>query len=526
MEEELKKNVESVPKWAQGAITYQIFVDRFYRGRSYVPEKQVEGRKYKKWLEEVNWQRGENNEFTNNDFYRGNLKGIIRKIDYLNSLGVKIVYLSPINYSTLRYDHYAVTDYKEIDPDIGTFSDLDELHKKCNSNYMHLILDIAFNHCNIDNPMYQDVLKNPTTSVYKDWFKKDQNGNVAFWFGFKDMPEFNLESAGYQNYVYGKNGVIDTFSPYVDGFRLDLAVSLCVDPMHNPNPYFFVEGIKKRANKDFPHYIVGEFWDNPDPSIVGKCIDAPTSYPITNAILKGVAYGEFSYLRDTVNEMVSKYPWENLNSFLVSLDTHDISRAITIFGHLDIMRTGLKNIWDIDSYPSRWHSDANHFDTDAFRKFELENETLTKEQYKTAITYLRLAVVIQYFLIGNPCLYYGDERGMQSFKDPFNRRCIDWNKPNDDSLFDFYHTIANLRKSFDFSTAFAPKIVACDSEIFCFTRENEKGQKLFVAVNRGNNERVMKQILENNGVSGEIYAFPYRPSESVILPKGFMIVVS
>ena len=58
---------------------------------------------------------------------------------------------------------------------------------------MHLILDIAFNHCNIDNPMYQDVLKNPTTSVYKDWFKKDQNGNVAFWFGFKDMPEFNLE---------------------------------------------------------------------------------------------------------------------------------------------------------------------------------------------------------------------------------------------------------------------------------------------------------------------------------------------
>ena len=108
-----------------------------------------------------------------------------------------IAHNSPINFSTFRYDRYAATNHLMIDPDAGTFEDLDKLHKKANENGIHVILDIAFNHCSIDNPIFVDSIRNPN-SKYKDWFKKDKDGRVVFWYGFKDMPEFNQQSKGYQ----------------------------------------------------------------------------------------------------------------------------------------------------------------------------------------------------------------------------------------------------------------------------------------------------------------------------------------
>ena len=514
--EQKKNGKEGIPDWAKGALFYQLFVDRFARGKDH-PDCLMIGRNYRSWGDEVNWRRNNDGEFTNNDFYGGDLKGIKEKIPYFKLLGVDVLYLSPINFSTFRYDRYATSNHLMIDPDAGSFEDLKELHDEANKNGLHIILDIAFNHCSIDNAFYVDAVNNPN-SQYRDWFKRDNDGNISFWCGFKDMPEFNQYSKGYQEYVYGNNGVVAKYAPYVDGFRHDLAEIL--EP-------FFLEGIMKQANKHSPHLIVGEFWKNPDPSLIGKGIDVPTSYPLTNAILKGVAYGEFEYLEKLTETMISEYPKEYLNSFLVSLDTHDIVRVLTILGRLDLMRTGMMDIWKIDDPPSRWHRDGKFY-TDEFRQFEYDNDKLSDEQLKNAIELLRLAMVIQYFYIGSPCLYYGTEIGMQGFKDPFNRRCMDWTDEKNDAtrskLFNFVVQLGRFRKLFDFSNAEFPNIVARDSEVFCFTRKSGE-HTLFVAVNRGKAERVLKVVPEEfkNEITSSL-SFNCIGMQ-VLMPKGFLIII-
>ena len=160
----------TVPTWAKNAVFYQIFVDRFCKSQNKAKAK-IEGRNYRSWGKMPYWRRNEKGEFHNNDFFGGDIKGIEEKIEYLKNLGVDVLYISPINFSTYRYERYAATNHLEIDPEAGDFEDLDSLHKKANSLGMHIILDIAFNHCNSDNPIFQDAINNPN-SKYRNWFYK------------------------------------------------------------------------------------------------------------------------------------------------------------------------------------------------------------------------------------------------------------------------------------------------------------------------------------------------------------------
>ncbi|MEI3356389.1 MAG: alpha-amylase family glycosyl hydrolase [Clostridia bacterium] len=102
-------------------------------------------------------------------------------------------------------------------PDAGTFENLKELHEKANANGIKIIIDVAFNHCNSDNRIFQEAIRNPS-SKYRNWFFIDNNGNYQYWYNeFKDMPVFNQRNYEFQQYVYGENGVIAKYAPYVDG---------------------------------------------------------------------------------------------------------------------------------------------------------------------------------------------------------------------------------------------------------------------------------------------------------------------
>ena len=472
--EVLVHNDFSAPPWAKGKLVYQIFVDRFYKSPNLVTERNIE-RRCRSWGEEVNWQKDNFGNFHNNDFFEGNLKGIEEKLEYLASLGVEILYLSPINLSLKRYDRYAATSHMEIDPAVGTFEDLDRLHKKALSLGMHIILDVAFNHCCSDNPFFLDSLNNPN-SDYKDWFAKNEDGSIRFWYGFNDMPEFNQWSKGYQDYVYGENGVVAKFSKYVDGFRLDLAE--CLQP-------FFLEGIRTRANKQGAHFIVGECWNEVDVSILGKGLDAPTCYSLTNAALKFLAYGESDYLAIKMQELADGYPQEVCDSLLFSLDTHDIIRVMTILAKNQYMRRSMCDIWKIDEPPTPWHRDGTFY-TEEFRCFEFENDKLSAEEYNYARNLLKVGAILQYFYFGNPCVFYGTEAGLYGWKDPFNRRCYPWGREDREILYHF-QKLGQFRKKFVLENC-NPKVLYNDSELFIFKRENEENS-VFVAINRADTVR-------------------------------------
>ena len=505
----IQKDFE-IPEWSKDAIAYQLFVDRFRNGKN--KKGKQEGRNYRIWGEFPNWHKNSRGNFHNNDFFCGNIEGICEALEYLKNLSVDIIYMSPINESLYRYERYASTNHMEIDPDAGTFEDLEKLHKKANEMGMHIILDIAFNHCSSDNPIFKEALSNPN-SKYRNWFYFE-NGSYRTWYGFPDMPIFNQWSKGYQDYVYGENGVVAKFAPYVDGFRLDLA---------NELQLFVLEGIRNRANQYGKHLILGEYWYNTSIEILGKGIDCPTNYLFTAAILRFVACGGGKEFSRRINEVLENYPQNTIDTMFNSLDTHDMMRAITILSK-KFIRNEPDRIWEIDKEGSKWHVIRNGrgvFLTDDFRSFEFENDKLSKKDYDVAIKRLKIAVVLQYFLPGIPCIFYGTEVGMHGFKDPFNRKCFNWDENSwDKDLLKFYKEIGKFRKLYHgVGSSFKP--LQEDQDVFCFMRESEKNS-IFVAVNRGEQERYI-EIPENFKENVEILAF--NAEKNYLKPYGGIIIL-
>lgn len=496
-----------IPDWATDKIAYQIIVDRFYKAEEYGSGKELR-RNYRKWGEMPNWKKNVDGEFHNNDFFGGNIKGITEKLDYFKSLSVGILYISPINESLYRYERYASTNHMKIDPDAGTFEDLEELHNVARKNDIHIILDIAFNHCSCDNPIFQDAIKNPN-SKYRNWFFINEDGSYEYWYGFKDMPIFNQHNPDFQNYIYGENGVIAKFAKYVDGFRLDLAESL--------QP-FFLEGIRKRANEYERHLILGEWWGQVPVEILGKGIDCPTNYLWTDSILHYIKNGDWKYLIEQVKNVTENYPQKTIDTMFNSLDTHDIMRAITILSS-QTTRNRPMRIWDIDQPPTQWHVTENGrkvFKTEEFRKYEFENDKLNEEEYLNAIKLLQLAIVLQYFLPGIPCIYYGTEVGVYGFKDPFNRKCYPWEK-EDKMVLKYYQKIGNVRSECILKNS---KFIVCqaDEEVFSFMRKN-KSTTAFIAVNRSSKIKVLdipKEIKTSNS-DEKRYLLPFR--STIIINK-------
>ena len=496
-----------IPSWARNGIAYQIFVDRFAQGGE-EKEKRT-GRNYRVWGDFPDWGRDRFGNFHNNDFFCGNIEGICEHLDYLKSLSVDIVYLSPINESLYRYERYASTNHMEIDQDAGSFEDLDKLHKKANELGMHIILDIAFNHCSSDNPIFQEALKNPN-SKYRDWFFFE-NGSYRCWYGiFRDMPIFNQDSKGYQEYVYGENGVVAKFAPYVDGFRLDLASELGLHVL---------EGVRNRANQYGRHLILGEYWHEVPIEVLGRGIDCPTNYPFTDAILKFIAYGRGEEFKTRIYNILEIYPQNTIDTMFNSLDTHDMVRALTILS-MKLVRDNPDRIWEIDKEGSPWHT-GDRFLTDDFRKFEFDNDKLEGEEYENAKRRLKLAVILQYFLPGIPCIFYGTEVGMHGYKDPFNRKCFNWDESTwDKDLLGFYQEIGKFRKLY-YGGGSQFDVLFAEQDVICFTRTN-KENSVFVAINRGEQKRyidIPEDFKEN------VKRFTLNAKENYLEPQGGIIIL-
>lgn len=509
-------NETSLPDWATDAITYQLIVDRFYKDDSYhIEEKQY--RNYQHWEAPVRWRRGENGEFDNNDFRGGNIRGIITKLPYLKELGVKIIYISPINKSYDRADGYATIDYMQIDDEFGNFEDLKELHDQANKLGMHIILDVTFNHCSIDNPIFREAKNNPNSKC-RDWFFWDQHGNYQYWYDFKDLPSLNFYSASFQEYIYGdENSVIAKFEPYTDGFRIDLGETY---------PLFFLEGIKKRANKDRKHFIVAEAWENSPIEKLGKGFHAPTNYSLTDAILKYVKYGYYSYLIETIKWYENNYPIYTIDSCLNSLGTHDTPRALTMLSK----RYGVdafKKLWELDKEWSQWHyydysKGQVRFDTDGFREYECCNDELAPEEYNEAREKFKLAMILQYYLPGNPCIYYGDEVGLTGYKDPFSKKTYPYGR-EDFELLEFVKNMGKFRNTYQGKESAQVEFLECDGEVFTFKRENHIN-KIFVSINRGENRRKI-QIPQEFKEYEKTTVFKLNVDNDYLLPKGGIVIL-
>ena len=389
-------DINRTPEWAESAVFYQIFPSRFCRGKcSFQPEGLKEWGKYG---EKAGW----------NDVYGGNLQGIIDRLDYLQSLGITGIYMTPINQARSQHK-YDTKDYLTVDESFGTNETLRELVKKAHEHGIKIVLDGVFNHCGWDFFAWQDVLKNRQNSKYASWFMiNDFNFELHedYWkmhnswdkkyfsFAFADfMPKLNTNNPEVREYLIGvsEKWVRDYD---IDGIRMDVA---------NEVSHLFVQEMRKAMlalKKDF--YFIGEIWHNAQPWLRGNEFDSVMNYPLQNAIL-GFCEDIHTNAKDfefAINRCYSMYSRQTNRVLFNQMDSHDTMRMIT-----------------------RFESNADR---------------------------AKQALALLFSVPGTTCIYYGTEILLEGGNDPDNRRCMPWKEIEEgrfDETLSFMKKLILLRKT-------------------------------------------------------------------------------
>ena len=316
------------PSNIKGGIVYQIFVDTFCSKDlpNHLKERVVSWGTYPKW------QKDPDGVFRNNQFYGGNLKGIIEKLPYIKSLHTTVIYLTPI-FSSPSSNRYDISNFMEIDEMVGTWEDLRQLHEKANQMGMSLILDLVFNHASSEN----------------NWIKQDpemfawiQKYSVAkCWWGYKHLTEFNQNSP---SYLLKLAICLSKYKEYVDGIRLDVADNLWDLTLK------FIRVI-------FGKYILGEVWKNAITGdyrefLYGEELDGVMNYQFPNSIYRWIRWGNAINFRQVIGGICKLYPKEALDVSPIFLSSHDIPRIPNILvGDFMQEDTNYENIWDMEKNP-------------------------------------------------------------------------------------------------------------------------------------------------------------------------------
>jgi alpha-glucosidase len=468
----------SVPKWARGAVFYQIFVDRFYNGD---PSNDVEDNEYcyigEGTRKVTDWFKYPDS-MDVRSFYGGDLQGVMDKLDYLQGLGVDVIYLNPIFVSPSNHK-YDIQDYDYVDPHFGKivkdggeclpegckinkeaskyimrvtdkanleasnelFAQLvEEIHKRG----MRVILDGVFNHCGSFNKWldreciyenqegYEKGAYVDYQSPYRSFFKFQDpwqwpyNGTYNGWWGHDTLPKLNYEESEKLYEYIMRIGEKWVSPPYnVDGWRLDVAADLGYTEEFNHRFWRDFRTRVKKANPDA--LILAEHYGDPKAWLLGDQWDTVMNYdafmePIT-WFLTGVEKHSDEFRGDLLG---------NPDAFTGAL-RHHMSRFNQ--NSLEIAMNELSN-HDHSRFLTRTNRRVGRIHT---MGPEAAGENINKGVF-------REAVVFQMTWPGAPTIYYGDEAGLCGWTDPDNRRGYPWGR-EDQELIQFHRDIIKVHKS-------------------------------------------------------------------------------
>lgn len=466
-----------VPEWAEGAIMYHIFPDRFYRGSKEEMPEMPRRVIHKSWDEEM-IVGPDKDGIWNNDFYGGDLKGIEEKLDYIKSLGVTVLYFSPIVYSQSNH-RYDTADYENVDPYLGCNRDLKILCEEAHKRGMKVVLDGVFNHTGNDSKYFNEYgtfdnvgAYQSGDSPYAGFYRKhivDGKVKYDYWWGMNNLPVCDGFSKEWQDYITGEGGVIDQwFTLGIDGLRLDVADELTDE---------FIEKIRiavKRNKTD--GLIIGEVWKNPMRMgrgylESGKGMDSVMNYQLVDALMRYFKYGDVNKLSYTINDIKNEYPTGTINTLMNFTSTHDISRPINIFAAPN----------EFSEY-SEWVWDPNNNNPNYCKSFKL-----SPEEYEKGKDMYEAYVATLAFMPGILSIFYGDEVGVQGLGNLANRKTYPWGK-EDKSLLEFFRKVCNIRVNEDFLKKADLNMLKINRDYLIFERVAGE-EKALVAINRTDEDK-------------------------------------
>lgn len=453
------------PRDLYGGIIYHIFVDRFNRGKN-------EKTSYKKTALYVDdWEAPlpeypeyPGAEIKNNYFYGGNLWGITEKLDYISSLGVNIIYLSPIFESPSNHK-YDTADYMKVDESFGGEEALKNLITKATEKGISIILDGVFNHTGADSIYFNKFGTYDTIGAYQsensEYFKwyEFQNYPLEYtsWWGIEILPRIDPDEQSCREFFTAKDGVVEKYAKMgVRGFRLDVVDELSDD---------FVECIKSKLNEiNNSSVLYGEVWEDGSNKIayskrkkyyLGKELDGVMNYPIRSGLISFLRDGECDKLLYALTDIIFNAPKRIRDMQMNLIGTHDTERIITALG-----------------------GETSNGKTNEY----LFTHKMTNEEYNLGKKRLMSAYTVILTLPGIPSVYYGDEAGLEGYGDPFNRKTYSWGK-EDTELLNHFKKISNIRRTNEVYKEGEFKLLYIDSSVLLFSRTDSSNSYITVLNN-------------------------------------------
>lgn len=534
------------PQWSKGVIWYQIFPERFNNGdlsndpkvsdqNGAYPFDDTSAFQIHPWtsdwyqLQPYEQKNGRNIWYNiQRRRYGGDLQGIINKLDYLRSLGVNALYLTPVFWSPSSHKYDALC-YHHVDPTFGPDPDGDKklmanenpldvntwvwtkadrlalkLIEEAHKRKMHIIFDGVFNHIGAKSFAFQDVEKNQQASAYKDWFIvdswRDPAKGIPFkykgWFGVTTLPEFKEDSSGIvpgpKQYIFNAtkrwmNPMNKGAAHGIDGWRLDVAYDV-------GHPFWkdwrkWVRSINPQA------YMTAELVypiEKTRPYLMGDEFDATMNYNfafiVHDFFVQDTAGstvtqfdGRLKELRQAFGEGVA-FNMQNL------MDSHDATRVGSAVANPDGRKFG-----DWGRY-FNWSQKSNN------KNYNVRKPTAEQLQKQ------KLIAAFQVLYQGSPMIYYGDEAGMWGSNDPDCRKPMVWEENRYDAetfnpdqskhgpdevrfnkdLFGWYRKFIALRKQYKSIRLGSYTTVATDDDqqLYAFSRKYGT-EEVVVVINRG-----------------------------------------
>jgi cyclomaltodextrinase / maltogenic alpha-amylase / neopullulanase len=396
----------TVPAWARDAVYYYIFPERFRNGDARNDPKPGVDKFHDRTVEfHADWNEkpykpgsgdGSDDQWSN-DFYGGDIAGIIEKLDYIRSVGANTLYITPM-FTAASNHKYDTADWKHIDPHFGSNADFERLCREAARRGMRVIPDASLNHSGADS-IYFDRYgtrggrgafsngKIDPASPYASWYtfdpkQGDPDKQYKGWLGVADLPEMNKADPSYREFAYAAPDSVTRqwLALGAAGWRMDVAPWV---------PDDFWRGWRAEVKRAKPDAMtISEVWWDASKFFLGDEFDSTMNYIFRNAVLDYANGGDARLMAANLELVRESYPPQTFSALMNLLSTHDTARSLHEFG-------------DVDGRS-------------------------TPAQVALAKQKLRLAVFFQMTYPGSPAIFYGDEVGVTGGPDPMNRGTYPW----------------------------------------------------------------------------------------------------
>lgn len=449
----LRSEILDTPSWFKEAIVYNIFPDSFASSRRYIKKQGIQIRR--------------EDETISKSRLGGTIRGVLENLDYIQDLGFTCVYFNPI-FAAGEYHKYDLLDYFQIDPCFGSNEDFRCLVEQIHARGMKIIIDGVFNHCGWYFFAFEDVIKNQEASQYKDWFyqlnfpvqrpSESVKSLTYDCFAYeKKMPKLNTANIKVQEY-FEQVCRYWIREYHIDGWRLDVA---------NEVDRNFWRRFRLAAKSEDPNVVlIGEVWENSETWLRGDAFDSTMNYEFRNQCRDffGLQLIDAVTFSHRIRRMLYRYPKNITLSQLNLLDSHDVPRFMSIC-----------------------HDN--------------------KQCYVLSLIFLFLSP-------GVPCLFYGDELGVEGIREEEYRKPMPWELEGSELQRLVKQLIGIRRDLISWEDEFVMYHKDENPSVIVFERKNREAS-VWVCFNTSkdsikmNLPKVKEVLLEYNIVEDKIAAFGY-----------------